>query len=46
MAQYSNSEKLLRSFLEAAKSHNNDVQPIQILRAHAFKIGKANVRFS
>lgn len=43
MVQSSNSEKLLLSFLEAAKSRNNDVQPIQILRANAFKIGKANV---
>jgi len=43
MAQLNNAKKLLLSFLEEAKAHNNKVEPIQVLRANAFKVGKANI---
>ena len=43
MAQLTNAKRLLLNFLESAKSYNKDVEPIQVLRANAFKIGKANV---
>lgn len=43
MAQLTNAKKLLLNFLEIAKSRNRDVELIQVLRANAFKIGKANV---
>lgn len=38
-----NSEKLLNQFLEAAKSHDAEVEPIKVLRSNTFKIGKANI---
>ena len=43
MKEPSNSKKILRNFLEVAKSYNNDVEPRQVLLANAFQIGKANV---
>jgi len=43
MSQLADSKRLLLDFLEVAKSHNANVEPIQVLRANAFKIGKANV---
>lgn len=43
MAQLTNAKRLLTNFLEIAKSHNSDVELIQVLRANAFRIGKANV---
>lgn len=43
MTQLTNAKRLLLNFLEAAKSHNRDVELIKVLRANAFKIGKANV---
>lgn len=43
MKEPSNSKKILRNFLEVAKSYNNDVEPRRVLLANAFQIGKANV---
>ena len=43
MKESSNSKRLLQNFLEVAKSHNNNVEPKQVLLANAFQIGKANV---
>ena len=43
MPQLSKTKQLLLEFLELIRSQNNNVEPIKVLRANAFKIGKANI---
>lgn len=43
MSQVSNTKKLLSSFIEKAKSLNENVKPIKILRSNTFNVGNANV---
>lgn len=43
MTAFTSSKTLLLEFLEIAKSKNQNVEPIKILRVNAFQIGSANV---
>jgi len=43
MAQTRDSQKLLLQFLEPAKSFNEDIEPVRVLRANVYRIGRANV---
>ncbi len=43
MRQIINSKNLLSDFLEKAKSLNEEIEPIKILRSNTFKIGNVNV---
>ena len=38
-----NSDTLLQQFLEEAKSHDAEVEPIKILRSNTFKIGRSHI---